>query len=105
MPGKRVLKPSAMPGPGHGAPAYPHADAKLPTSRSNWLRFHQRAAECALVCPFPPQPHVLLITLPRTSTDEQGFVVIPKSVSPKRIASNAAIFDFELAPEDMAEVR
>jgi hypothetical protein len=35
----------------------------------------------------------------------QGFVIIPKSVSPKRIKSNAEIFDFEISPEDMKEVR
>jgi diketogulonate reductase-like aldo/keto reductase len=32
-------------------------------------------------------------------------VIIPKSVSPKRIKSNAEIFDFEIPPEDVKEVR
>jgi diketogulonate reductase-like aldo/keto reductase len=31
-------------------------------------------------------------------------VIIPKSVSPKRIKSNSEIFDFEISPEDMKEV-
>jgi diketogulonate reductase-like aldo/keto reductase len=34
----------------------------------------------------------------------QGFIIIPKSVSQKRIVSNANVFDFELAEEDMKEV-
>ncbi|ORY34629.1 putative aldo-keto reductase [Naematelia encephala] len=35
---------------------------------------------------------------------QHGFVVIPKSVSQKRIVSNANIFDFELTKEEMAEL-
>ncbi|RSH83017.1 hypothetical protein EHS25_005727 [Saitozyma podzolica] len=35
---------------------------------------------------------------------QHGFVIIPKSVSPKRIKSNAEIFDFEIPPEDMKEL-
>lgn len=33
---------------------------------------------------------------------EHGFVVLPKSVKKERIAENAAVFDFSLAPEDLA---
>lgn len=35
----------------------------------------------------------------------KGFIIIPKSVSQKRIISNSQIFDFELSPEEMKEVR
>lgn len=33
---------------------------------------------------------------------DQGFVPLPKSVTPSRIESNAAVYDFELSKEDMA---
>ena len=31
----------------------------------------------------------------------QGFVPLPKSVTPSRIEENAAIYDFELSEDDM----
>jgi len=37
--------------------------------------------------------------------DLQGYVVIPKSVSQKRIVSNSQLFDFALTEEEMEEVR
>ena len=33
---------------------------------------------------------------------QQGFLPLPKSVTPSRICQNAQLFDFELAPEDIA---
>ncbi len=35
---------------------------------------------------------------------QHGVATIPKSVKRDRIQSNAAIFDFELAPQDMAAI-
>lgn len=35
---------------------------------------------------------------------QKGVVTIPKSVTPEPIIANAAIFDFELSPEDMARI-
>lgn len=35
---------------------------------------------------------------------QHGLVTIPKSVTPSRIEANAAIFDFELTPEEMASI-
>ncbi len=35
---------------------------------------------------------------------QKGVVTIPKSVTPERITSNAAIFDFELSADDVARI-
>jgi diketogulonate reductase-like aldo/keto reductase len=35
---------------------------------------------------------------------EHGIAIIPKSVRPERIAENAVVFDFALAPEDVASI-
>lgn len=38
-------------------------------------------------------------------THKQGFVPLPKSATPARIAQNADIFDFELSGEDMKSLQ
>ena len=35
---------------------------------------------------------------------QQGFVALSKTARPERLAENAALFDFELPPEDMAAI-
>ncbi len=35
---------------------------------------------------------------------QQGVIAIPKSENPGRIRENAAIYDFELADEDLAKI-
>ena len=35
---------------------------------------------------------------------QRGVVTIPKSTKRERIEANAAVFDFKLGPEDMAEL-
>ena len=36
---------------------------------------------------------------------QDGLIVLPKSTNPVRIAGNIAIFDFELTPEEMEQMR
>lgn len=36
---------------------------------------------------------------------QDGLIVLPKSTKPERIAGNICIFDFELTPEEMEEMR
>ena len=38
------------------------------------------------------------------ATTQHGVVTIPKSTNRDRIAENAAIFDFELSPEEMSAI-
>lgn len=36
---------------------------------------------------------------------QDGLIVLPKSTKPERITGNICIFDFELTPEEMEEMR
>jgi 2,5-diketo-D-gluconate reductase B len=36
---------------------------------------------------------------------QEGAIVIPRTSKPERLAENMAIFDFELAPVEMDEIR
>ena len=37
--------------------------------------------------------------------NQEGIIVFPKSTRPERIRSNMEIFDFELTPEEMEQIR
>lgn len=69
-------------------------EAYSPLTRGEKLRDPRIAAIAKAVSRTPAQ--VLL----RWSL-QHGFVPLPKSVTPKRIDENAAVFDFELSPEQM----
>lgn len=47
-------------------------------------------------------PTFIIFTLLKDPNDRQGFVPLPKSVTPSRIEENADIFDFKLSDADMA---
>ena len=76
----------------HGCGIYP------PRARQGQRLGHPAVVDVAAQCERSPAQVLLRWGL------QQDLIVLPKSTHAERIAQNAAVFDFELSPADMARL-
>ena len=66
--------------------------------------FHVHTCNGSITLASPPYPFPCLDKVLLRWSLQKGFVPLPKSSNPSRIAENAALFDFELDAATMAAV-